>query len=71
MVTRDARKKTQIEARDFQSVPISPGPQIKNRETTTAARTQTIHIVKQMTMIALKIHLPGTCASNRTHSISA
>jgi hypothetical protein len=42
------QKKTPIEANDFHRVPVSPGPQIKKSETTTAASTQTIQIVKHI-----------------------
>ncbi len=59
IVTRDARKKTPIEAKDFHRVPVSPGPQIKKSETTTAAKTQTIQIVKHTIVIALKIEFPS------------
>jgi len=54
MVTRDARKNTLIEANDFQRIPISPGPHIKKSETTTAANTHTMQIVKHTIVIALK-----------------
>jgi hypothetical protein len=54
IVTSAARKKTPIETNDFHRVPLSPGPHIKKSETTTAASTQTIQIVKHTIVIALK-----------------
>jgi len=54
MVTRDARKNTPIEASDFQRIPVSPGPHIKKSETTTAANTHTIQIVKHTIVMAFK-----------------
>ena len=56
IVTSDARKKTPIETNDFHRVPVSPGPQIKKSETTTAASIQTIQIVKHIIVIALKFN---------------
>ena len=56
IVTSDARKNTPIETNDFDKVPISPVPQIKKSETTTAASIQTIQIVKHIIVIALKFN---------------
>ena len=56
IVTSDARKNTPIETNDFHRVPISPVPQIKKSDTTTAASIQMIQIVKHIIVIALKFN---------------
>ena len=46
IVNNEARKKTAMDARERHRVPGAPDPQIRNRESTTAATMQRMQIVK-------------------------